>query len=45
MHELVHSTEWLATLCAAAGVPIPPELALDGGDVAAVLAGERGTSG
>lgn len=40
--ELVHSTEWLATLCAAAGVAVPAGLELDGTDIAAVLRGERG---
>jgi arylsulfatase A len=42
VHDLVHFTDWLPTLLAAAGIDIPRELRLDGVDVLPVLRGERG---
>ena len=38
---MVHFTDWLPTLAAAAGIDVPVTLALDGSDVGEVLAGER----
>ena len=38
---MVHFTDWLPTLAAAAGIDVPVTLALDGSDVGGVLAGER----
>jgi arylsulfatase A len=40
---MVHFTDWLPTLAAAAGVDLPESLSLDGSNVGGVLAGE-GTS-
>jgi arylsulfatase A len=37
---MVHFADWLPTLAAAAGVPVPAAVALDGNDVGAVLAGD-----
>ena len=39
---LVHFTDWLPTLIAAAGIDLPPDLAVDGVDVLPVLRGESG---
>ena len=39
-HDLVHLTDWLPTLAAAAGVDVPGELALDGQNVLPALRGE-----
>lgn len=39
--EPTHFTDWLPTLAAATGVPVPTALDLDGDDVLAVLRGER----
>ena len=38
--HLVHLTDWFPTLLAAAGVDLPPDLALDGHDMLPVLSGE-----
>jgi arylsulfatase A len=38
--ELLHFTDWLPTLAAATGVPLPDGVALDGSDVRPLLAGE-----
>lgn len=38
---LIHFTDWLPTLAAAAGIDVPETVALDGNDVGGVLAGER----
>ena len=38
--HLVHLTDWFPTLLAAAGVDLPPDLALDGHDKLPVLSGE-----
>ncbi len=38
--EMVHFADWLPTLCAAAGVPAPDGVSLDGDDIRPVLAGE-----
>jgi arylsulfatase A-like enzyme len=38
--DLVHFTDWLPTLLAAADVPVPPDLELDGVDVLPLLQGE-----
>jgi arylsulfatase A len=40
--RLVHFTDWLPTLAAAAGIELAPELRLDGVDVLPVLRGEAG---
>ena len=40
--QMVHFTDWLPTLCAAAGVDIPDDLQLDGWNVLPVLRGEGG---
>ncbi len=40
--EMVHFTDWFPTLLTAAGVPVPPELDLDGVDVWPVVTGEGG---
>jgi arylsulfatase A-like enzyme len=39
--EMLHFTDWLPTLAAAAGVPLPATGRLDGSDVRGVLAGDR----
>jgi arylsulfatase A len=39
-HDLVHFTDWLPTLAAAAGMEIPEDLCLDGQNVLPVLRGE-----
>ena len=39
---MVHFADWLPTLCALAGVPARPALALDGRNAVGVLRGERG---
>ena len=41
-HEMVHLTDWLPTLMTLAGVPLAPDLRLDGIDVISLLRGERG---
>jgi arylsulfatase A-like enzyme len=38
--EMLHFTDWLPTLAAAAGAELPPEVELDGEDVLAVLSGD-----
>ncbi len=38
--EMLHFTDWLPTLAGAAGIELPPEVALDGHDVLAVLRGD-----
>ena len=40
--EMVHFADWLPTLAAAAQVPLPEGVALDGDDIGRVLAGETG---
>ena len=40
--EMVHFADWLPTLAAAAQVPLPDGIRLDGDDIAPVLAGESG---
>jgi arylsulfatase A len=40
--SMIHFADWLPTLTAAAGVPPPSGVELDGHDVGAVLAGETG---
>ncbi|HEY6961005.1 MAG TPA: sulfatase-like hydrolase/transferase [Gaiellaceae bacterium] len=40
--EMLHFTDWLPTLAGAAGIDVPPALALDGHDVLDVLRGESG---
>jgi arylsulfatase A len=40
--ELVHFTDWLPTLLAAAGIEVPRDLTVDGIDVLPVLRGESG---
>ena len=40
--EMAHFTDWFPTLLAAAGVPVPPELDLDGVDVWPVVTGDGG---
>ena len=42
-HDLVHFTDWLPTLAAAAAVKIPAGLAIDGQDVLPALRGKGGT--
>ncbi len=39
---MVHFCDWLPTLLAAAGLEVPPELAIDGQNVLPVLRGEEG---
>ncbi|MEO5634647.1 sulfatase-like hydrolase/transferase [Gaiella sp.] len=39
--SMVHFTDWLPTLAAAAGIDVPKALDLDGSDVGGVLAGEE----
>ena len=39
-HDFVHFTDWLPTLCSAAGVAVPEDLALDGQNVLPALRGE-----
>jgi arylsulfatase A-like enzyme len=41
-HEMVHFCDWFPTLLAAAGVPVPTDIELDGVDVLPVLRGEGG---
>ncbi len=43
LHDLVHFTDWLPTLLAAAGVDAPRDVKLDGIDVLPLLRGERGS--
>lgn len=40
VNEMVHFTDWLPTLAAATGVPLPVDTTLDGDDIGRVLAGE-----
>jgi arylsulfatase A len=40
VQDMVHFTDWLPTLARAAGVSVPDQLRLDGGDILAVLDGE-----
>ena len=40
MREMLHFTDWLPTLAAAAGVAVPDTLELDGNDVLGAIAGE-----
>jgi arylsulfatase A len=40
--EMVHFADWLPTLAAAANVPLPDAVDLDGDDVGGVLAGDTG---
>lgn len=39
--EMLHFTDWLPTLAAAAGVAVPERVQLDGGDILQVLQGDR----
>jgi arylsulfatase A len=40
--EMVHFTDWLPTLTGMAGARLPESVQLDGGDILATLAGEKG---
>ncbi len=42
LHDMVHFTDWFPTLLAAAGVPVPAHLRLDGVNVLPILRGEPG---
>ena len=42
LHDIVHFTDWLPTLLAAAGVEPPRDVQLDGADVLPLLRGEAG---
>lgn len=39
-HDLIHSTDWLATLCELCEIPLPKSLALDGQSVVPAFRGE-----
>jgi arylsulfatase A len=43
VHDLIDTTDFLPTICAAAGIGVPPDLPLDGRSFLPQLRGERGT--
>jgi arylsulfatase A len=40
--DMVHFSDWFPTILSLAGVPVPPDLELDGVDVVPAIRGERG---